>query len=250
MHPSYLETGLNRAKYYPNYEHPSEGNLLPDEDLRRALENVGIGPDTLVIVYGTEPDGTMAAARLVWSLLYAGIERVRLLDGGIRSWLAHDGETTSHIKRVGTRAVASNEVTEIGREWTVRSELLASTAEVSELSKSTGVSTSKLVDVREAGEWDGSNPDHYPFFSKAGHIPSAEYQGDWRNLVNGSSDELEPMLGEVEKRWRELGIIDPHVEAGITTLVFYCGTGWRDGVAVQHRGSDCPTAGIADKELR
>ena len=62
MHPSYLEAGTDRSKYYPNYDHPSDGNLLPDHELTLALENVGIFPDTLVVVYGTDPDGSMAAA--------------------------------------------------------------------------------------------------------------------------------------------------------------------------------------------
>ncbi|MGI9243734.1 MAG: sulfurtransferase, partial [Verrucomicrobiales bacterium] len=95
MHPSYLESGNNRAKYYPSYEHPADGNLLCDDELVSAIRRLGITPETLVIVYGSEPDGMMAAARLVWALMYAGVESVRLLDGGLSSWLAFGGKTSS-----------------------------------------------------------------------------------------------------------------------------------------------------------
>ena len=53
---------MNSAKYYPFYECPADGNILPERDLIGALERLGIGPGSRVVVYGTEPDGTMAAA--------------------------------------------------------------------------------------------------------------------------------------------------------------------------------------------
>jgi thiosulfate/3-mercaptopyruvate sulfurtransferase len=224
MHPSYLEAGTNCSKYYPNYEHPSDGNLLPDKELTLALENVGIFPDTLVVVYGTDPDGSMAAARLTWALLYAGVKRVRFLDGGIRSWITHNGETSPLVEIAGTSVVPRQSPC---AHWEIRSDLLATTAEVSQLNSTQG----KLIDVRRRDEWDGSNPNHYSFFSKAGHIPSAEYQGDWKNLVDQRSDKIGPMLDSIAQRRREQGILDAKVEAGITPLIFYCGTGWRSSIA-------------------
>lgn len=232
VHPSYLEAGTNRSKYYPSYGHPSDGNLLPDRELGHALQCLGITPETPVLVYGTEPDGTMAAARIVWALLYAGVARVWLLDGGLEAWLAYGGETVSHIETATEMAKVGGPVPATSPPWLVRRELLATTAEVYEVSKSSRATGSKLVDVRGAGEWDGTQTHHYTFFSKAGHIPSAEYQGDWDNLVDAGTDKLAPMLEAVAQRWRELGILDPQVEAGRTTLIFYCGTGWRSSIAL------------------
>ena len=100
VHPSYLEAGTDRSKYYPNYDHPADGNLLPGQELTQAILQLGISPDTLVVVYGAEPDGTMAAARLVWSLLYAGVKRVRLFDGGLESWRNFGGEVSATIRTV------------------------------------------------------------------------------------------------------------------------------------------------------
>ncbi len=54
LHPSYLESGFDRAKYYPNYQQPEDGNLLPARELGRAVERLGIGP-------GRTPSFTVAA---------------------------------------------------------------------------------------------------------------------------------------------------------------------------------------------
>ena len=224
MHPSYLEAGTDRSKYYPNYDHPTDGNLLPDHELTLALENVGIFPETLVIVYGTDPDGSMAAARLTWALLYAGVQRVRFLDGGIRSWITHGNETSSLIEIAGT---TPDPLKSPSAKWQIRSEFLATTDEVSRLNSSHG----KLIDVRRRDEWDGTNPNQYSFFSKAGHIPSAEYQGDWKNLVDQNSDKIGPLLNSVAQRWRDQGILDADVASGKRSLIFYCGTGWRSSIA-------------------
>ena len=70
------------------------------------------------------------------------------------------------------------------------------------------------------------------FFSKAGHIPSANYQGDWQNLVEEGTQQIGRMLETVLQRWREQGIIDADVESGESILIFYCGTGWRSSIAV------------------
>ena len=225
MHPSYLEAGTNRSKYYPNYAQPSDGNLLPDLELTQALENVGIFPDTLVVIYGTDSDGSMAAARLTWAMLYAGVKQVRLLDGGIRSWITHGGKTVSRINGAGE--VLSRHSRKHSLPWKLRSDLLATTKELSSLDPSKG----KLIDVRRKDEWDGTNPNNYPFFSKAGHIPTAIYQGDWKNLVDLRTDKISPMLESVAQHWRALGILDADVEAGLTPLIFYCGTGWRSSIA-------------------
>ncbi|MGI9241473.1 MAG: rhodanese-like domain-containing protein, partial [Verrucomicrobiales bacterium] len=90
---------------------------------------------------------------------------------------------------------------------------------------------SKLVDVRGPGEWDGTVKHHYPFFSKAGHIPTAIFQGDWDNLLDRGSRKLAPALDSVEHRWREQGVIDLGVETQATTVIFYCGAGWRSSLS-------------------
>jgi len=233
VHPSYLEAGTDVSKYYPFYSCPQDGNLLPFDRLVAALENLGITPGTPVIVYGTEPDGTMAAARLIWGLLVAGVESIRLLDGGIGAWLYYGGPTVSRIKGAAeiAKTKSSPASSPHARSWQMRREFLATTGEVQEISQSPEQAAAKLIDVRKPGEYDGTLTRYYPFFSKAGHIPNATLQGDWINLIDPETHQIGPLLEGVRQRWRDLGIIDPPVERGETSLVFYCGTGWRSSLS-------------------
>lgn len=231
IHPSYLESGTNRARYYPHYKHPTDGNLLSDAELQTALEKIGITPKTPVIIYGSEPDGAMAAARIAWSLLYAGVETVRLLDGGLDTWLVENRPTVARIDKADEVARRSCPLSNPSQLWPMRHDILATTAEVREIALRPETASAKLIDVRTRGEWDGSCTRHYPFFSTAGHIPNAIYQGDWDTLVDSDTQQIRSRLDEVAQRWRSLGILDSAVERGDITLIFCCGTGWRSSIS-------------------
>jgi thiosulfate/3-mercaptopyruvate sulfurtransferase len=231
IHPSYLEAGTNRAKYYPHYDNPADGNLLSDLDLQVALEKIGITQKTPVIIYGSEPDGVMSASRVAWGLLYAGVETVRLLDGGLDAWMMGNRPTVTQIDKADEVALRSDSLTRPIHTWKARHEILATTAEVREVVLRPDTASAKLIDVRSRGEWDGTCTQHYPFYSSAGHIPNAIYQGDWETLIDHNTQKIQPHLDAVAQRWRELGILDSAVERGEVTLIFYCGTGWRSSIA-------------------
>jgi thiosulfate/3-mercaptopyruvate sulfurtransferase len=231
VHPSYLEAGSNAAKYYPRYECPADGNLLPDAELVSVVSRLGINPDTMVVVYGSEPEGIMAAARLVWGLMYVGVKNIKLLDGGFDAWLKFGGDTVSHITQTSDLAAPRNGHALNASDWPIQHALVATTAEVRAASENPGTTGSKLIDVRRLGEWDGSLTEFYPFFSKAGHIPHAIYQGDWHTLLDKQTQKLRPALETVAQRWRDRDIIDADVQAGTTVLIFYCGTGWRSSIS-------------------
>lgn len=58
---------------------------LPDPvDFARAVAGWGIGAGDLVVLY--DDWGSMAAARAWWLLRHAGIDAVRVLDGGLGAW--------------------------------------------------------------------------------------------------------------------------------------------------------------------
>lgn len=231
MHPSYLEAGTDESRYYPHYQCPADGNVLPPDQLVEALAVLGITPEREVWVYGTEPDGIMAAARLIWGLMYAGINTIRLLDGGIGAWLAYGGATVPSIPRATDLAKTAGPTGEDFAGWPVRKEMLATTGEVKQIAESRPGVPARLVDVRRPGEYDGTETKYYPFFSKAGHIPRAVLQGNWINLVESETHKVGPTLAEVRRRWTGLGIVDESVERGDTALIFYCGTGWRSSLS-------------------
>jgi len=233
IHPSYLEAWRNRSKYYPFYNHPRESNLMPEAQLILALEHLGITPDSCVVVYGSDPDGVMAAARLVWGLMHAGVRTVRLLDGGLNAWIEHGQAPDAKIKNVWNLGEKKPDPSDLQKKaWNSRAEYLATMEDVQQIAAGAPVSqVGKLIDVRTEGEWNGTTPMKYPFFTRTGHIPGAIHQGDWENLMDGRTKRLAPHLDIVFRRWRKQGIIDDKVADGSTTLTFYCGTGWRSSIA-------------------
>lgn len=66
------------------------GNLpLPDlVQLNQALAVWGVGIDTEIVVYGPSP---ALAARGWWVLRWAGLTKVRVLDGGLKAWISAGG---------------------------------------------------------------------------------------------------------------------------------------------------------------
>jgi len=62
-------------------------NICPDQYLLPGIAYMGVTTDTTVVVYGAD---VTAAARLAWVLMYAGVEDVRLLNGGFKAWQEAD----------------------------------------------------------------------------------------------------------------------------------------------------------------
>jgi len=205
VHPSYFECGTNTARYYPHYKCPDDGNLLSDDQLQDAIQNLGIDADTIVIVYGKGSVPMMTSARVVWSLMYAGVKDVRMLDGGFESWLEFGGQLFDKPR-------IPNRIPEFG--GSIQPQYLACSCDVKE-------ERNVVVDIRSRGEFVGTFADAYDFFKGAGHIPDAIWGGNWDTYLDGRG-RMKP-LGTIVEQWKELGIILEESE----TLVFYCGTGWR-----------------------
>jgi len=104
--PYVIESGLAdwQAGHIPNSAfadlagdlsepHPTLRFMLPSaERLKAALERLGVGDDTRVVLYDRRM--TMWATRVWWVLHTYGFDRAAVLDGGWRSWTA-EGRTVS-----------------------------------------------------------------------------------------------------------------------------------------------------------
>ncbi|MBI2276902.1 MAG: sulfurtransferase [Dechloromonas sp.] len=168
-----------------NGRHP-----LPDpEKLAARLGEIGVGPQTQVVVYD-DAQG-MVAGRLWWLLRWLGHDRVALLDGGLQAWLAAGHTLSSELPALRpTRFVAQQ------RDVLVDADYVQSFLATSRL---------YLIDARGPDRFRGENETIDPV---AGHIPgavnrffqlnlqadgrfkpAAELRAEWLALLAGQSPE-------------------------------------------------------------
>ena len=183
--------------------------------------------DTTVVVYGrdTEGDakekwpgrraGQIAATRALMILRYAGVDDVRLLDGGY-DWWVQGGNPLETVDRQPT-PVAS-----FGATVPLRPEVIVDIDEAKEiLADPAGAA---LVSVRTWREHIG-DVSGYNYIGPAGRIKGdvwgncgtdAYHMQHYRNIDNTMH-----AYPEIAANWEEAGI------SADKWVAFYCGTGWR-----------------------
>ncbi|MGH2474343.1 MAG: sulfurtransferase, partial [Candidatus Limnocylindrales bacterium] len=225
----YAENHIPGALYLDTnwLENPADWNRRSPEELDRAVRALGITRDTTVVVYGrdTEGDanekwpgrraGQIAATRALMILRYAGVEDVRLLDGGY-DWWVRAGHPLETFQREPTP------VGSFGAAIPVRPDVIVDLDEAKAiLADPEGAA---LVSVRTWREHLG-NVSGYNYIGPAGRIAGdvwgncgsdAYHMQHYRNIDNTMR-----AYPEITANW---------AEAGITAdkwVAFYCGTGWR-----------------------
>lgn len=176
---------------------PGAGGRHPlpaPEAFTAVLQRLGITPDQPVVVYD-DMGGQLAAARAWWMLAcWAGHPDVRLLDGGVRAWLAAGGEL---------REDGDPDAVPTPSRWqpTYRDAALAGVDEVA-------AAEALTVDARSRERFRGEAE---PVDPVAGHIPGAVCRPSADNLDAGGH------FKRAEALAREL----PEADA----LIAYCGSG-------------------------
>ena len=128
-------------------------NPLPDEDKLQAwIRSWGLQEDRPVVVY--DEGRGLFAGRAWWTLRWAGLTDVRILDGGLENWLAHGYQT---LTGPGNIAVGSTFEVTPGQ---------LPTATIDDVRKHDGV----LIDTRSSNRFAGRREN---LDLKAGHIPGA-----------------------------------------------------------------------------
>ena len=155
----------------------------------------------------------MTAGRTAWALLLAGVEDVRILNGNYAAWVAYGGE----IETTPNTLIPVDFGSGGGKR-----RYLAVTADLHDVIDGTKTDA-VIVDDREWAEFVGSSNSYYHYFNEFGRIPTAQWIGDWVELVSGDSQYLR-IYTEVEKSWLASGFTKDK------TMMFYCGTGWRSGL--------------------
>jgi molybdopterin synthase sulfurtransferase len=211
-------------------ESPETWNRRSPDEVRDALLGLGITADTTVVLYGRfsfprnedpfpgSSAGQLAAFRCAFIMLWAGVRDVRVLNGGMQSWLDQAYATTSEpvepraAERFGVDVPASPE---LAVDLEEAREILADPA-------------ANLVSVRSWPEYIGQ-VSGYNYIERTGRIPGsvfgncgsdAYHMENYRNLDHTTRE-----FGEIAEIWREVGVAPDKRNA------FYCGTGWRGSEA-------------------
>jgi len=208
-------------------EDPTDWNRRSPRAIEAALLALGIAHDTTVVVYGRDAEGganekwparqagQIAATRALMILRYAGVDDVRLLDGGYDRWV-HGGNPLESVVH------QPSPVTSFGRTIPLRPEVIVDIDEVKDiLADRAGAA---LVSVRTWREHIG-DVSGYDYIGPAGRIKGdvwgncgtdAYHMQQYRNLDNTMR-----AYPEIAAAWEEAGITPGK------RVAFYCGTGWR-----------------------
>src|SRR3989442_10780528 len=152
--------------------------LITAEEGARLVSDLGIGPDTHVVIY--DDSGGLHAARLFFTLDTLGHHAVSLLDGGIQAWRRAKLLVTSEVRRVArTDYRPAREPERVASAEWVRDRLSDPTL--------------VLVDTRSPAEYAGKDVRA----RRGGHIPGAiniEWEQNLRpDGTFTSADELRAM---------------------------------------------------------
>ena len=201
-------------------------NRRSPEEIEKTLTSTGITKDTTVILYGrfSFPDnedpfpgssaGQLAAMRCAFIMMYAGVQDVRILNGGLQSWEdeGYSITTSEKVKRpVSAFGAAIPQNPQFAVDLPGAKEILSS-------------DDANLISVRSWQEFIGE-VSGYNYIYRKGRIPGAIFGNcgsdayhleNYRNL-----DHTMREYHEILKLWADAGITpDKH-------NTFYCGTGWR-----------------------
>jgi 3-mercaptopyruvate sulfurtransferase SseA len=211
-------------------ESPETWNRRPPEELKAALEDLGIRHDTTVVLYGrfsyptydqdypAQSAGHLGAMRCAALMLYAGVEDVKILNGGINTWESAGYETS-------TEAVEPEPVENFGAEVPTHPAYMLTLEEAQSLLEA---DDGDLVSVRSWAEFIGERSG-YHYIDDTGRIPGAVFGNcgsDAYHMENYRNfDYTTREFPEIAEKWAEMGITpDKHI-------AFYCGTGWRGSEA-------------------
>lgn len=142
---------------------PVTRDLLSRKQLEELLGRSGIDNNTTIVLYGDF--NNWFAAYAFWDLLYYGVGKVRLMNGGRKKWLAEDKEVTKDIPRYPPA------------KFTAKDPDMSIRAFIDDVKATLGKNEWRLVDVRSPAEFTGQilAPPEYPNegAQRGGHIPGA-----------------------------------------------------------------------------
>ena len=153
--PGAVYADLNRDLSAPATARSGRHPLPSPATFEARLRAWGVNAESLVVAYD---DGNGAyAARLWWMLRWLGHDAVRVLDGGMRRWLA----LGLPLDEVVPVPASGDFVARVRAEWTADAAMVLMAA---------GDATERVLDVRAPERYRGEVE---PIDAVAGHVPGA-----------------------------------------------------------------------------
>lgn len=189
-------------------------NLSSPEVVRDNLLKQGITKDTMVVLYS---ENQLAAFRVMWALKWAGVEDVRILNGGVNAWINNEYpiDTTVHTPEP---------VTDFGAPVPSHPDIDIASAQDAYKAQQEGT---KLVSIRSWDEYTGK-VSGYDYIPKAGE-PAGAIWGFAGTDASNVADYYDPD-GSLRNPYEMFALWEGQGIHKGDKLAFYCGTGWRAGI--------------------
>ncbi len=187
------------------------GVVLGKDELGAKLGSFGIDGTKDIIVYN-DPKGLGEEGRVLWMLKVAGIENVKIMNGGYPAWLELKGETSTEVPTITpVQFVIEN----------YDNARIATTEDVK-----AGLGKVKLIDTRSPEEYKGesNHGENYKGEKALGRIPGAIHL-QYSDLYN--VDGTIKSIADLQATFTALGL-QPEDE-----IITYCTVGIRSGFTAE-----------------
>lgn len=164
-------------------------HMLPfADDFARAVGALGIGDAHTIVIY--DAGNWMGAPRVWWSFRAFGRNDVRILDGGVKKWLAEGGAMTSDETSLPPVSFTAHYRPALVRSKAQMSANLASESE-------------QVVDARANDRFRGAVPEPWPG-RRSGRIPGS-FNLPFGTLSDPATGELKP-AAELRRAFEAAGV--------------------------------------------
>lgn len=189
-------------------------NIRTPEEITELMKKYGITKDTTVITYGNTPV-IAADDRVALALLWAGVENVKSLSGGIDAWkkAGYELETTVNEPKATDK--------DFGVKVPAHPEYILTIDQVKDKLKND--KNFKLVSIRSRDEFEGKTSG-YGYIDRAGEPLGAIWGHDTDDGSYNNADGTVVGLDKVNEYLKESGASTEN------EISYYCGTGWRAAI--------------------
>ena len=213
----FLSAHIPGAAFFDVDAVSDHSSLLPHmfpggEQFGRDVGSLGIGNDDTVVVY--DAGGWVAAPRAWWMFLSFGHKDVRVLDGGLKKWLAEG------------RSVESGDANPMPKTFKAAFDAHR-VRSMQQLIGNLESKAEQVIDARPSGRFDGSVPEPRAGL-RAGHIPGAR-SVPYANLFDANTGAMKS-LDDLRVAFSGAGVdfkkpivtsCGSGVSAGVLTLALY-----------------------------